>query len=190
MAAWQARYLGGKTGWDRGEPSSSLLEWLRSGELTPCRIVVPGCGNGHEVIELSSRGFDVIGVDFAPAPVEALRRRLREEDLHAEVLQSDMFQLKFKPTVDAVFEQTCLCAIQPTRRQEYEKLLAQWLKPGRKLFVNFMQTHRDGGPPFHCNLDEMRETFRESEWHWPNGPLEKIPHPSGLYEMAAILIRN
>ena len=43
---WESRYQAGTTGWDRGKTSGNLLDWLESGNLTPCRILVPGCGNG------------------------------------------------------------------------------------------------------------------------------------------------
>lgn len=69
---WQQRDDEGETGWDRGESSPALIRWLDDGDLTPCRILVPGCGRGHEVVELASRGFDVTALDFARTPVREL----------------------------------------------------------------------------------------------------------------------
>jgi hypothetical protein len=74
---WQARYDQGQTGWDRGGASPTLLRWLAAGDLRPCRILVPGCGRGHEVVALAKAGFDVTGVDFAPAAVETVRATSR-----------------------------------------------------------------------------------------------------------------
>jgi len=53
---WQGRYREGSTGWDRGVPSPTLEGWLRDGTLAPCRILVPGCGRGHEVVADEQRG--------------------------------------------------------------------------------------------------------------------------------------
>ena len=42
-------------------------------------VVVPGCGRGHEVVELARRGFEVTAIDFAPAAIEALSTKLAEQ---------------------------------------------------------------------------------------------------------------
>ncbi|MEY4535494.1 MAG: hypothetical protein RLZZ246_1812, partial [Planctomycetota bacterium] len=66
-AFWQERFEQGDTPWDRGAPGPQLLRWLDAGELMPCTIIVPGCGSGWEIAELSRRGFRVTGVDCATA---------------------------------------------------------------------------------------------------------------------------
>ena len=73
---WQAKYDQEQTGWDRGNASQTLLRWLAAGELRPCRILVPGCGRGHEVVALAKAGFYVTGVDFAPTAVAAVQSQL------------------------------------------------------------------------------------------------------------------
>jgi len=77
---WQSRYESGATGWDRGKPNPALLRWLEN-DLQPCRILVPGCGRGHEVVELASRGFKVTALDYTKAPVQELTRKLNEQSL-------------------------------------------------------------------------------------------------------------
>jgi len=54
---WDARFQSGETPWDRGDASPQLAAWLAAGTLAPCRILVPGCGSGHEVALLASAGF-------------------------------------------------------------------------------------------------------------------------------------
>jgi 2-polyprenyl-3-methyl-5-hydroxy-6-metoxy-1,4-benzoquinol methylase len=73
---WQARYESGQTGWDRGQPSPALTHWMNSGSLQPCRILVPGCGRGHEVVALCEAGFEVTAIDFAEAAVQAVAQTL------------------------------------------------------------------------------------------------------------------
>ena len=187
---WEQRYRAGQTGWDRGGVSPALHRWLDSGELSPCRIVVPGCGHGHEVIELARRGFAVTALDIAPTPVEALRRRLRDEGLDAEVLQADVLSWQPPEPVDAVYEQTCLCALDPTLWEAYERQLHRWLRPGGRLFALFMQTGREGGPPFHCALPRMEALFAEARWRWLTTEPTEVPHPSGIFELAHVLERG
>lgn len=88
---WQNRYRENKAHWGRGEISPNLLYWLDSGLLKPCRILVPSCGNGYEVLSLAEKGFDVIAIDIAPTPIESLSKALQSQQLSAEFIQTDFF---------------------------------------------------------------------------------------------------
>lgn len=186
---WQARYDQEQTGWDRGNASPTLLRWLAAGDLRPCRILVPGCGRGHEVVALAKAGFDVTGVDFAPAAVAAVQSHLASERLTAEVVESDLFAYQPDRPFEAIYEQTCLCALPPDRWGEYEKRLAGWLERGGRLFAAFMQTDSADGPPFACPPDAMRRLFAAEEWEWPD-QLEPQEHPNGLIELTGVLRRR
>ena len=70
--AWERRYREGKTGWDRGEPSPALMHWLAEGLVPAGRVLVPGCGHGHEIVELIRAGCDVTAVDIASQPMRRL----------------------------------------------------------------------------------------------------------------------
>lgn len=187
--AWQGRYLNAQTGWDRGAPNPALIQWLDTGQLTPCRILVPGCGRGHEVIELARRGFEVTAVDFAAEPIRHLRSSLSDAQLNANIIQQDLFEFAPDQPFDAIYEQTCLCAIDPTLWKAYEDRLQQWVKPGGDLFALFMQTGGPEGPPFHCDLAAMRTLFDDARWQWPDGEAENL-HPTGLREVAVKLTRR
>lgn len=184
---WEGLYAEGKTGWDRGGLNPMLREWLAGRELAECGILVPGCGRGHEVIALAEMGFRVTGVDYAESAVRTLRTELARRGLDATVVQADLFQ--FCPAVpfDAIYEQTCLCALEPAQRSAYAQSLARWLRPGGKLFALFMQTGKPGGPPFHCPLEEMRELF-QAGWRWVSEP-KRVDHPAGLHELGCVLER-
>ena len=42
--------------------------------------------------------------------------------------------------------------------------------------MSFMQTHQDGGPPWHCDLERMKELFPTEQWQWPGeGGLKVAP---------------
>lgn len=187
---WEERYRSATTPWDRRGPSPALLEWLDEEELRPCRILVPGCGRGYEALELARRGFDVVAVDFAPSAVRHLRDELGRADLRAEVIQADVLSWVSAELFDAIYEQTCLCALPPGTWARYEQQLAAWLVPGGKLLALFMQTDREGGPPFHCDMGAMRDLFAESRWEWSGAPFCEVPHPAGIYELSSILTRR
>jgi SAM-dependent methyltransferase len=186
---WQARYEHGQTGWDRGTVSPTLVRWLAAGDLRPCRILVPGCGRGHEIVALAKAGFEVTGVDFAPAAVAAARARLADEKLEAEVVQADLLAYRPDRPFEAIYEQTCLCALAPDLWPAYEARLATWLAPGGRLFAAFMQTDSTDGPPFACRPEAMRQLFAADRWDWPER-LEPQEHPTGLVELTGVLRRR
>ena len=64
---WQQRFEANEMPWDCGAASPQLGEWLASGALARCRVLVPGCGGGYEVVALARAGFDVTALDSAPA---------------------------------------------------------------------------------------------------------------------------
>jgi SAM-dependent methyltransferase len=186
---WNEKYLAGATGWDRGAPSPALREWLEGGELAPGRVLIPGCGRGHEAVELARRGFAVTALDIAAAPLARLKAELDAAGVSAELIQADV--LHWRPAVpyDAVYEQTCLCALPPQEWPVYAEQLRRWLRPGGRLFALFMQTGRAGGPPFHCALGDMRALFPAERWAWGADTHAEVPHPNGLFEYAAVLTR-
>ncbi len=184
---WEARYQKGSTGWDRGDTNPALLHWLESGDLAPCRILLPGCGRGHEVPHLAHLGFAITAVDFAPSAVAHLQTELENRALAAEVIEADVLHWQADAPFDAVYEQTCLCALPPDSWEAYEAQLYNWLRPGGKLFVLFMQTGADGGPPHHCDLLAMRKLFIDTRWEWPTTTPIISPHNNGRFELGYIL---
>ncbi len=184
---WENRYQQGQTGWDRGDVSPNLLHWIEIGLLKPCRILIPGCGNGHEVVTLAEKGFDVVAIDIAPTPIENLRKVLKARQLNAELIQTDFFIWKLEKPFDAIYEQTSLCALHPDEWMEYEKCLFHWLKPKGKLFAQFMQTGQESGPPFHCDIRAMANLFIVERWLWSEPYETKVVHSENLYEKIYLL---
>lgn len=188
---WETCYTDGNTGWDRGESHPALRQWIDAKELSPCRMVVPGCGRGYEVLHLCQLGFEVTAIDYAQAPIDYLRSKLEADGQTAELIQGDLFDVEFSNQLDAVYEQTCLCAIAPELRTKYAEKVSQWLKPGGKLFLLMMQASEAKGPPFHCEVADMRELFPEPVWEWPESPPVAYEHPRGkLLELATVLTRG
>lgn len=194
---WQEHFDNGRTPWDRGSASPQLLEWLKAGDLKPCRIAVPGCGKGWEVLELAEQGFDVVGIDYTAAAVEETLTHLQQKQLAAEVVQADVLVYQPEPRFDAVYEQTCLCALDPDHWVTYAEQLARWIRPGGRLYILFMQVDRPDarkglkqGPPFHCDINAMHALFSSKHWQWPEALPVIVPHPTGWHELAICLERK
>lgn len=194
---WEERFRAGNTPWDRGACAPQLAAWLSSGALTPCRILVPGCGAGHEVAALAAAGFEVTGLDYALAAIERTDARLRASGASATLVEADALAWRPERAFDAVYEQTCLCALYPDHWRAYADQLHRWLQPGGRLYGLFMQLPRAGaahgaieGPPYHCDINAMRALFPAPRWAWPKPPYARSPHPSGPSEVAAVLTRR
>lgn len=186
---WETRYRDGATGWERHGLSPAFLEWRESGMMQPCRILIPGGGRSLEPLALAEAGFEVTFVDAAPTAIAMQRARLERLKVPAKIEQADLFAWDPDQPFDAVYDQTCLCALPPALWPNYVRRLHRWLRPDGRLFVLFMQSDRPSGPPFHCDLTAMRHLFAPPAWHWPEALPDQIDHPSGLKEQPAILQR-
>src|SRR3989442_11788449 len=80
---WQQRFVANEMPWDRGAASPQLATWLASGALAPCRILVPGCGGGYEVVAPAPPRFDVTALDYPPAAVPLTPGRLPPSNVPA-----------------------------------------------------------------------------------------------------------
>ena len=109
-----------------------------------------------------------------------------------QLVQADLFEYSPPSPFDAVYEQTCLCAIDPRRRPDFEQQVHSWLETGGQLILLAMQTgNSDEGPPFHCDLTDVRDLFSSSRWKWETGPPIRLDHPGGpIHELVCRLRRR
>lgn len=195
---WQQRFDAGQLPWDRGAPSPQLAAWLGDGSLKPGRIAVPGCGSGHEVVALARGGFSVTAIDYALGAVRLTQGRLAAAGLAAEVVQADVLTWQPAAPLDAVYEQTCLCALHPDHWVAYAARLHAWLRPGGTLTLLAMQALRESagqglieGPPYHVDVNALRALLPGDRWDWPRPPYARVPHPSSTWsELAIVLTRR
>lgn len=194
---WDQRFAAGDTPWDRGASSPQLRTWIGSGLLKPCRILVPGCGSGYEVVELALAGFEVVGLDYSDRAIARAHQNLKDAGVDAALVQADALTWRPNRPFDAVYEQTALCALYPDVWREYADQLYRWIAPGGRLFALFVQLLRPDassgsiqGPPYHCDINAMRALFPEPRWGWPKPPYARVTHPRGLEELAVVLERR
>ena len=184
---WESCYRGGNTGWERPGLNPAFLAWRESGVLAPCRILVPGGGRSVEPVAMAEAGFDVTVVDAAASAVAAQRARLQRLNVPALVEQADLLAWDPSAPFDAAYDQTCLCSLPPGIWRNYAVRLHRWLRPGGTLYILFMQTGVAGGPPFHCDMDDMRLLFAATHWDWPETLPSVVAHSPGRVEQPAML---
>lgn len=160
-ADWQKHYDEDDLAWDLGEVAHPFVRLWEDKVLTPGTLIVPGCGQGHEVIYFAERGFQVTGVDYSPGAVKLLCDSMNRRSLSGQVLHRDFFELEaaHDQIYDAMLEQTFFCAIHPDQRSAYVETVSRILKPGGLLFGLFYETGEEGGPPFNTTEADIQNHF-------------------------------
>ena len=159
---WEDIYLENDTGWDLGGPTP-IFQKIAS-KLEPKKICLIGCGRGYDAIMFAKNNFHVTAVDFAPSAVNAVKILAKENEVKLDILESDIFHLspEYNNYFDYVIEQTCFCAINPSRRLDYEKLVSSILcKNGNLIGLWFPLDKKlsEGGPPYGTTVDEVKSIF-------------------------------
>jgi len=178
---WERRFQDGTTPWERDGLHPAFLAWQASGALAPCRILVPGAGRSREPAALARDGFDVTALDLADSAIQVQHDRLGP----GRAVQADVTTWQPPQAFDAIYDQTCLCALPPPLWPAYEAQLRRWLRPNGRLFILFMQMGRPGGPPFDCPIPTMRALF--AGWTWPDPLADLVRHGIGGTEQPVIL---
>ena len=155
---WTGKYLQNLTGWDAGSITTPIKEYIDQLTDKTIRILVPGCGNGHEVQYLYDQGFtNVTVIDLSAEPYKTLRPRCADwpDD---RFIVGDFFA--HDGQYDLIIEQTFFCALDPTLRQQYADKMYELLAPGGKLAgVLFGTPLGDEYPPFGGSQDEYEQYF-------------------------------
>ena len=159
---WESRYTLGDTPWDKGLPHPALEEWLVKHPLCG-KVLVPGCGAGHDVRAISENPDSlVVGMDIAPSAIQ--RARAHPATGSEIYVLGDFLAGEAAPLgpFDAIFEHTCFCAIPPTRRGDYVHAASAALRPGGiflGVFFGNPENPDPHSPPFRCPPEEVDRFF-------------------------------
>jgi methyl halide transferase len=159
---WEACYVQGETPWDHGQPSPPLMAEVAQRPLTG-RVLVIGCGPGHDVAALAAQGVDVTGLDIAPSAVAKAQQNYPA--LAERFVLGDLFDLapKWRGGFDIVVEHTCLSGMPPSLRAQYAAgVRAALTATGRIVGVWYINPDLDPdheGPPFPLPVAELDALF-------------------------------
>lgn len=169
---WNAHYAAGDTPWDMDAPSPPLMAFAREGILpVGRRVLIPGCGSGHEVRFLGELNYVAIGVDIAPLAVLKASQRITGIP-NATVLCLDLLDpaatAELAP-VDWAFDQTLFCALPPARRADWAAAVARLIQPGGEIWALAFRTENTDHPPY----DSPAEVIESHLQHLGFQPLER-----------------
>ena len=163
MNRWEELWEAGETPWDKGYAAPPLSEYLERGSTVlhrALRVLVPGCGSGHDVRELARQGIGATGLDLSGTAVAQARAQAAVGD--EDYLCGDLFAKDWREggSFDAVWEHTCFCAIDPELRPAYARAMSEILPSGGWLAGVFYLTPWDPGevpepPPYATTREEI-----------------------------------
>ncbi len=162
---WDLCYREGMTPWDRGEGSPPLRDWLKTNGI-PGRVIVLGCGRGHDVAMLAAAGIDAVGLDISATAIADARAA--HPGIAERLVHGDLFNLPagMAGAFDALVEHTCLSGMPPALRPAYADACRRLLKPGGRIigvwFINPDLDPGETGPPFPLPVEELDRMFDDA----------------------------
>lgn len=150
--AWQHQHLP----WDLGQPTPGLAHWLAIHSVEGSKILVPGCGLGHDAWYLAEHGAQITALDVAATALAKASQKYKHPDI--QWVHADILEFKRHSSFDRVWEYTSFCAIDPKFRDPYIKKQALLLKPGG-FYWGFVYTrvkHSNHRPPFPIEADRFK----------------------------------
>ncbi|MGE5604754.1 MAG: class I SAM-dependent methyltransferase [Bacteroidota bacterium] len=161
------------------------------------RILDLACGFGRHAIELSKRGFSVVGVDITPDYIEEAKKTAKINELDTEFICADLREVSFKNEFDVVLNMADGAIGYLENDAENLKifdLIAVSLKKGGKHFMDicnaehaemhFPKRHWDIGekelslPEFHWDKETRRMLY--GGWSIKFGEIAKKPDINSL----------
>jgi len=160
-AFWDQRYASGETPWVLRKIPHTLHSFLKK-RPTRKRILIPGCGTDHRVIEaFADAGCEVTAIDFSPVALAETKKALGNfgPGRTGRIICADFFKSDFGKRFDLVYERTFLCAIHPRKWTGYAKRVAELPRPGGKLIGIFFYGTEPEPPPYPINNTQAKELF-------------------------------
>lgn len=160
---WDQCYDENNIGWDLGRVTPVFKDWVDRLK-TKSKILVPGCGNGYDPLYFASLGHEVLAIDFSENAINRIKKQSQEMKINIQTLKCDFFDLSniIDVKFDYIIEYTFFCAIEPSNRNKYSKVVYSLLnKSGLlvALFLPLKKDIKDGGPPFAVSKADIENTF-------------------------------
>jgi cyclopropane fatty-acyl-phospholipid synthase-like methyltransferase len=119
-----------------GSARSELVRLVEGGQLKPGRAVDLGCGEGDNAIFLARHGFDVTGVDFAPAAIAKAKAKAQRAGAAVEFLVDDLTNLRqLRGRFDVLVDYGTFDDLTAPQRSAYLRNVSPLARPGAKFLM-------------------------------------------------------
>lgn len=169
---WDIPWKQNVTPWTKGTYHPSLREVVEDTGIEfpkghQKRALVPGCGEGHDVIYIASTlGLRTTGLDISQTAIERATSVVNSSpDAPKDLIDfqvRNFFSLAAETEADKfdlIYDFTFFVAIHPSQRPEWGKQMAALIKPGGYLItlVFPMEPKSDVGPPWYLRPEHYDE---------------------------------
>jgi SAM-dependent methyltransferase len=134
LNTFDSAYQSATPPWVIGEPQPAVVALEQAG-LIWGRVLDPGCGTGEHTIYLHERGYDVVGVDFAPNALRLARANAAARGVDARFEVADALRLGGDPRFDTVVDSALFHVFDDTTRPAYVRSLHRVCRPGALVHV-------------------------------------------------------
>ena len=132
---YEVMYKHFRAPWEIG-PREELVTLVEDGALPPCRAIDLGCGTGANAIYLAQHGFDVTGVDFAPAGLEKATRAAADAGVSVDFVLDDLTDLRHAHgSFDFLLDYGVLDDLRPRQRELYKRSILPLTRPGSRFLL-------------------------------------------------------
>jgi SAM-dependent methyltransferase len=144
----------GETGlpWDRGTPHPLLVDWAGGRRGDAARVVVVGCGPGHDAEYLAQLGYSVTAFDISASAIDQVRARHPDSSVAYAVADLLALPGEWSGHFDLVVEAMTVQALTRSLRSAATAAVRSLVAPGGTLLVIgvFLPPGAplDEGPPF------------------------------------------
>lgn len=123
-------------GWTQEAPPAELVDIIKGGQVSPCKAIDIGCGEGFYSIYLASKKFDVLGIDLSGKAIEIAAKNAIMANSTAGFMQMDIKSLlvlvEMGDLFDFALEWSMLHHIHPMEREAYIGDLSRIINKGGK----------------------------------------------------------
>ena len=171
--AWNARWQENNTPWDIQGATPALIAWQKQHGVKNQKIMVPGCGRGHDAYYLAKQGAWLDALDYAPDATLTAKETYSHKKINWRV--QDVTKLTEQNQYDRIWEYTCFCALSPELRPAYLDGIQTALKLGGAYWgmVFLAVPNPDSGPPFQITPEAFKrllESRFQIKTYEPNTP--------------------
>ncbi|SEH89651.1 Methyltransferase domain-containing protein [Mycolicibacterium rutilum] len=157
LSLFDDAYKSGTPPWVIGAPQPAIVELERAGGFTG-RVLDVGCGAGEHTILLTRLGYDVLGVDYAPAAIEHARANAAAQHVEARFAVADATNLGSATRYDTILDSALFHIFAAADRARYVASLHAACEPGGTVHVLALSDRGHGFGP-QVSEDDIRGAF-------------------------------
>jgi hypothetical protein len=179
-AFWDSYYRSNNRPWEIAGVPKQLAHHIEANVAIWRRatVLIPGCGNPHELPAIAASSKRVCAIDFSEPAVAFAKTQF--SSLSGQIRHADFFVTTVKTLfaddaqIDLIYERAFLCALPHRARQAYADRMAALIAPGG-LLVGYFYLHPQAasmpkGPPYAMTFAELNRLLSphfRCELEWP-----------------------